>query len=345
MIPTSAPSRIRAIPKGSSCSRQRPIISRYRGSNTCNGRVVSGNRTVWRGKSGRRTGCGHPAGGHKPAHFGRMSSPTTHAVRHPGQLTSRRIASPSSAILNVKKSGLLHRGQLKFKPPTVMPLLEGPSGLKVALASRQVYESLVLPRSFMRVEKVVSPPLDNNAYFLFDEVSRLAAVVDPALAGEELLAMSEKFGEDHLHSEHAWASGFDRRRRIDPDRDGSEDRDFRGRCPAAGKERARDAMVPSRTAGPHESGRPPEGGLRSEARRPCHHRPPHAGAHGGQCVFPCRDGGCALHGRHSVRGVLRSYGRPGRESGENGLHPPAVERTAGRHPRVPGPWARDDDRR
>src|SRR5256712_2539277 len=46
----------------------------------------------------------------------------------------------------------------------------------------------------MRVEKVVSPPLDNNAYFLFDEVSRLAAVVDPALAGKELLAMSEKFG-------------------------------------------------------------------------------------------------------------------------------------------------------
>src|SRR5712691_763416 len=192
--PTSSPSRIRAIPKDSSCSRQRPIISRYRGSNTCNGKVVSGNRTVWRGKSGRRTGCGHPAGGHKPAHFGRMSSPTTHAVRHPGQLISRRIASPSSAILNVKKSGLLHRGQLKFKPPTVMRLLEGPSGLKVALASRQVYESLVLPRSFMRVEKVVSPPLDNNAYFLFDEASRQAAVVDPALAGKELLAMSEKFG-------------------------------------------------------------------------------------------------------------------------------------------------------
>src|SRR5881628_432171 len=161
------------MPNDSSCSRQRPIISRYRGSNTCNGKVVSGNRTVWRGKSGRRTGCGHPAGGHKPAYFGRISSPTTHAVRHPGQLTSRRIASPSSAILNVKKSGLLHRGQLKFKPPTVMRLLEGPSGFKVALASRQVYESLVLPRSFMRVEKVVSPPLDNNAYFLFDEVSRL----------------------------------------------------------------------------------------------------------------------------------------------------------------------------
>src|SRR3989442_5756043 len=198
-LPTSSPSRIRAIPNDSSCSRQRPIISRYRGSNTCNGKVVSGNRTVWRGKSGRRTGCGHPAGGHKPAYFGRISSPTTHAVRHPGQLTSRRIASPSSAILNVKKSGLLHRGQLKFKPPTVMRLLEGPSGLKVALASRQVYESLVLPRSFMRVEKVISSPLDNNAYFLFDEASRQAAVVDPALAGEELLAMSEKFGANIVY--------------------------------------------------------------------------------------------------------------------------------------------------
>ena len=46
----------------------------------------------------------------------------------------------------------------------------------------------------MRVEKVVSPPLDNNAYFLFDETSKLAAVVDPALAGKALLANSERFG-------------------------------------------------------------------------------------------------------------------------------------------------------
>jgi len=46
----------------------------------------------------------------------------------------------------------------------------------------------------MRVEKVVSPPLDNNAYFLVDETSKLAAVVDPALAGRELLAMSERLG-------------------------------------------------------------------------------------------------------------------------------------------------------
>src|SRR5207245_11308299 len=46
----------------------------------------------------------------------------------------------------------------------------------------------------MRVEKVVSPPLDNNAYFLFDETSKLAAVVDPALAGKALLENSERFG-------------------------------------------------------------------------------------------------------------------------------------------------------
>src|SRR5438094_9334180 len=46
----------------------------------------------------------------------------------------------------------------------------------------------------MRVDNVVSTPLDNNPYFLFDEVSRLAAVVDPALAGKELPVMSEKLG-------------------------------------------------------------------------------------------------------------------------------------------------------
>src|SRR2546428_2315064 len=46
----------------------------------------------------------------------------------------------------------------------------------------------------MRVEKFASPPYTTNEYFLFEEVSRLAAVVDPALAGKELLAMSEKFG-------------------------------------------------------------------------------------------------------------------------------------------------------
>ena len=47
----------------------------------------------------------------------------TQAVRQPGQLTSRFIASPSSANLNVKNSGLLHRGQLKFRPPTVIQMV------------------------------------------------------------------------------------------------------------------------------------------------------------------------------------------------------------------------------
>ncbi|HYY47596.1 MAG TPA: MBL fold metallo-hydrolase [Thermoplasmata archaeon] len=46
----------------------------------------------------------------------------------------------------------------------------------------------------MRVEKVVAPPLDNNAYLLIDEGSQQAVVVDPALAGEELLDLSEKQG-------------------------------------------------------------------------------------------------------------------------------------------------------
>ena len=46
----------------------------------------------------------------------------------------------------------------------------------------------------MRLEKVVAPPLDNNAYFVIDERNKLAAVIDPALAGEELLGLSEKYG-------------------------------------------------------------------------------------------------------------------------------------------------------
>ncbi len=46
----------------------------------------------------------------------------------------------------------------------------------------------------MLVEKVVSPPLDNNAYLVVDDSSKQAAVVDPALAGKELLALAERFG-------------------------------------------------------------------------------------------------------------------------------------------------------
>jgi len=46
----------------------------------------------------------------------------------------------------------------------------------------------------MLLEKVVAPPLDNNAYLVIDEKSLQAAVVDPALAGEDLLGLAEKRG-------------------------------------------------------------------------------------------------------------------------------------------------------
>src|SRR5207244_12405218 len=51
----------------------------------------------------------------------------------------------------------------------------------------------------MLVEKVVSPPLDNNAYLLVDETSKQAAVVDPALAGTELRARAEKLGAEIVY--------------------------------------------------------------------------------------------------------------------------------------------------
>ena len=44
----------------------------------------------------------------------------------------------------------------------------------------------------MLVEKVIAPPLDNNAYLLIDETSRQAAIVDPALAGDALLGIAAK---------------------------------------------------------------------------------------------------------------------------------------------------------
>ncbi len=44
----------------------------------------------------------------------------------------------------------------------------------------------------MLLEKVVAPPLDNNAYLVIDEKNMQAAVVDPALAGEDLLGLAEK---------------------------------------------------------------------------------------------------------------------------------------------------------
>jgi glyoxylase-like metal-dependent hydrolase (beta-lactamase superfamily II) len=51
----------------------------------------------------------------------------------------------------------------------------------------------------MLVEKVVAPPLDNDAYLVIDEKSRQAAIVDPALAGEELLGLAEKHGAKILY--------------------------------------------------------------------------------------------------------------------------------------------------
>jgi hydroxyacylglutathione hydrolase len=51
----------------------------------------------------------------------------------------------------------------------------------------------------MLVEKVVSPPLDNNAYLLVDETSKQAAVVDPALAGAALRAKAETLGAKILY--------------------------------------------------------------------------------------------------------------------------------------------------
>jgi hydroxyacylglutathione hydrolase len=46
----------------------------------------------------------------------------------------------------------------------------------------------------MLLEKIIAPPLDNNAYLVVDESSKQAAIVDPALAGEELLGLAEKHG-------------------------------------------------------------------------------------------------------------------------------------------------------
>jgi len=51
----------------------------------------------------------------------------------------------------------------------------------------------------MHVEKIVAPPLDNNAYLVIDEKSKQAAIIDPALAGEELLDLAEKHGAKILY--------------------------------------------------------------------------------------------------------------------------------------------------
>jgi glyoxylase-like metal-dependent hydrolase (beta-lactamase superfamily II) len=46
----------------------------------------------------------------------------------------------------------------------------------------------------MRVEKVVVPPLDNNAYLVMDDKSKQAAIVDPALGGKRLLDLAKELG-------------------------------------------------------------------------------------------------------------------------------------------------------
>ena len=51
----------------------------------------------------------------------------------------------------------------------------------------------------MLLEKVVAPPLDNNAYLVIDEKSNQAAIIDPALAGEDLLDLAEKHGAKVLY--------------------------------------------------------------------------------------------------------------------------------------------------
>src|SRR3989442_2343050 len=64
----------------------------------------------------------------------------------------------------------------------------------LAAIRRQVYESSPGCRGAMLVEKVVAPPLDNNAYLIVDETSKQAAVVDPALGSQQLLAKADELG-------------------------------------------------------------------------------------------------------------------------------------------------------
>ena len=66
----------------------------------------------------------------------------------------------------------------------------------------------------MRVETLVVPPLDNNAYLVIDEASKQAAVVDPALGAKDLLAKAESLGvqivailNTHGHADHTADDG------------------------------------------------------------------------------------------------------------------------------------------
>lgn len=51
----------------------------------------------------------------------------------------------------------------------------------------------------MLVERFVVPPLDNNAYLLFDEKTLKAAVVDPALGGDVLLNRAKELEAQITH--------------------------------------------------------------------------------------------------------------------------------------------------
>lgn len=61
----------------------------------------------------------------------------------------------------------------------------------------------------MRVETLVVPPLDNNAYLVVDEASKQAAVIDTGLGAKDLLAKAEQLGvkiiyilNTHGHPDH-----------------------------------------------------------------------------------------------------------------------------------------------
>lgn len=64
------------------------------------------------------------------------------------------MESPSSASLKVKKSGLLHRGQLKLSPPTVTERPDAGAPHKLALGTAlPAKERAALGAEFDRIER------------------------------------------------------------------------------------------------------------------------------------------------------------------------------------------------
>ncbi len=66
----------------------------------------------------------------------------------------------------------------------------------------------------MRVESLLVPPLDNNAYLVIDEASHQAAAIDPGLGAKDLLARAQKLGakivvilNTHGHPDHTADDG------------------------------------------------------------------------------------------------------------------------------------------